>query len=233
MAAALGDGEAGGLGEGWDGVGGRLGRAWGRGGGGGGAARGPHPHVDLGAGHPGAQPQEGHAPRHLAGTVELAESVAEGAGAAVPVPLWADVPGAVPEGERDAVALLESDTLGLGQWQREEGTPWRCLESDTLGVLLAEGPLVSEAVGEAVTVELRLSVVEGVREPAPVPLPVGLPVAVGVGVSGGVPELEREVLPVFEAKAPAVREAAGEADRVELAESVGEGVKAAGPVPPQ
>ena len=119
MAAALGDGEAGGLGEGWDGVGGRLGRAWGRGGGGGGAARGPHPHVDLGAGHPGAQPQEGHAPRHLAGTVELAESVAEGAGAAVPVPLWADVPGAVPEGERDAVALLESDTLGLGQWQRE------------------------------------------------------------------------------------------------------------------
>jgi hypothetical protein len=52
-------------------------------------------------------------------------------------------------------------------------------------------------VGEAVTVELRQSVVEGVREPAPVPLPVGLPVAVGVGVSGGVPELEREVLPVF------------------------------------
>ena len=117
---------------------------------------------------------EGEAPlvREAVGealVVELAESVLEGEGAAVPVPLEVGVPVDVPEGVRDAVALLERDTLP---------------------VLLADAPGLSEAVGEAVTVLLAESVVEGVGAAVPVPVLVGVPVAVGLGVGGGVPLLD-------------------------------------------
>jgi peptide/nickel transport system permease protein len=47
---------------------------------------------------------------------------------------------------------------------------------------------------------------------------------VEVGVTGGVPLEDREVLPVFEALAPLVNEAVGEADSVELALTVVLGV---------
>ena len=143
-------------------------------------------------------------------TVELAESVEEGVEAAVPVPLVEGVPVEVPEGVWDAVALLEKDVLG---------------------VLLAEAPGLSEAVGEADTVELAESVVDGVGAGVPVPLPVGVAVGVGVGVLGGVALLERLVLPVLDWEAPLVREAVGEAERVEEALAVVEGVGAAVPVP--
>ena len=117
---------------------------------------------------------EGEAPlvREAVGealVVELIESDVEGEGASVPVPLEVGVPVDVPEGVRDAVALLERDTLP---------------------VLLADAPGLSEAVGEAVTVLLAESVVEGVGAAVPVPETVGVPVAVGLGVEGGVPLLD-------------------------------------------
>ncbi len=152
---------------------------------------------------------EGEAPlvREAVGealVVELIESDVEGEGASVPVPLEVGVPVDVPEGVRDAVALLERDTLP---------------------VLLAEAPGVSEAVGEAVTVLLLAeSVVEGVRELVPVPLGVGVPAPVPVGISFAVAEPDRLVLPLLLAEAPSVSEAVGDADTVELPESVEEGI---------
>ena len=143
-------------------------------------------------------------------TVELAESVVLGVMDAVPVPLEVEEPEDVPEGVRVAVALLERDTLG---------------------VLLAEAPVLKEAVGLAVRVELAEIVLDGVMEPVPVPLRVGVGVGVPVGVGGGVPLLERLVLSVLLAEAPGLSVAVGEAVTVLLAESVVEGVGAAVPVP--
>jgi hypothetical protein len=143
-------------------------------------------------------------------TVELAESVVLGVMDAVPVPLEVEEPEDVPEGVRVAVALLERDTLG---------------------VLLAEAPVLKEAVGLAVRVELAEIVLDGVMEPVPVPLRVGVGVGVPVGVGGGVPLLERLVLSVLLAEAPGLSVAVGEAVTVLLAESVVEGVGAAVLVP--
>ena len=56
------------------------------------------------------------------------------------------------------------------------------LESDTLAVLDGDAPIVREAVGDTVLVELPLTVLEGVKEEVPVPLPVGVAVEEGVGV---------------------------------------------------
>ena len=59
--------------------------------------------------------------------------------------------------------------------------PVELLESDTLGLLDGEAPIVREAVGDTVTVELPLTVVEGVKEAVPVPEPEGVAEEVGVG----------------------------------------------------
>jgi hypothetical protein len=104
-------------------------------------------------------------------------------------------------------------------------------DSDVLPVWEAEAPQDSDAVGDCDWVELADWVVLGVRGPVPVPLPVQVPVGVPVGVGGGVPLLDREVLPVEEAEAPADSEAVGVAVTVELAESVEVGVSEAVPVP--
>jgi hypothetical protein len=142
-------------------------------------------------------------------TVELAESVEEGVKDPVPVPLEVGVPVAVPVGVALGVALLERELLPE---------------------LEGEAPAETEAVGEALVVVVVLTVVEGVRLAVPEPLDVGVPVAVELGVGGGVPELDRELLPVLEGEAPLVSEAVGEALVVELEESVEEGVGAAVPV---
>jgi hypothetical protein len=98
------------------------------------------------------------------------------------------------------------------------------LEREVLPVLDDEAPLVREAVGEALTVELAESVGEGVREPVPLPLLVSVPEGVAVGVMEAAVLLERGTLGVLLAGAPAVRDAVGDADWVELPESVVEGV---------
>ena len=98
------------------------------------------------------------------------------------------------------------------------------------GLAPAQGVAVGEAVtaglAPSVSEDTAVSLVEGEREDmgaaAPVPLPVNAPV--------GAPEaeiaalLEREVLPELLALAPAAREAVGEAETVELAETVVEAV---------
>ena len=78
--------------------------------------------------------------------------------------------------------------------------------------------------------ELAEVVVEGEMDPVPVPLPVGVPVGVGLAVGGGVAELVRELLPVLEAEAPALRGAVEDAVAVELLEMVVLGVKEVVPV---
>ncbi len=105
------------------------------------------------------------------------------------------------------------------------------LDKEVLAVLLAEAPAEREAVDEADTVVLQERVVEGVKDPVPVPLTVGEPVGEELGVGGGVPLLESELLPLLEGVAPLVSEAVGEADSVELADMVVEGVIGLVPVP--
>jgi len=79
----------------------------------------------------------------------------------------------------------------------------------------------------ALRVLLALWVVEGVPTPVELLLPVLLLVGEGEDVTGGVVLPLRELLPVLEAEAPAVRDAVGEEDKVEEAETVLEGVTAA------
>jgi len=67
----------------------------------------------------------------------------------------------------------------------------------------------------ALTVLLLLLVVEGVPLPVWLLLPVPLVVEEGEIVTGGVALPLRELLPLLEGEAPAVREAVGEEERVE------------------
>ena len=79
--------------------------------------------------------------------------------------------------------------------------------------------------------ELADRVALEVMDPVPVPLLVAVPVGVPVGVGGGVPLLDSDVLAVFEGEAPAVREAVGVADSVELKDTVVLGEAGGVPVP--
>ena len=69
-------------------------------------------------------------------------------------------------------------------------------------MLEGEAPLVREAVGEALVVELAERVVEGVGAAVPVPLEVGVPLDVPEGVRDAVALQERDTLPVLLAEAP-------------------------------
>ena len=82
--------------------------------------------------------------------------------------------------------------------------------------------LLAEVTEEAVGVAVTEGEVEGIKLAVPVPLPVGVGVGVGVelGVGSGVSLLDRKVLPMLLAEAPRLREAVGEADRVELEDCV-------------
>jgi hypothetical protein len=97
--------------------------------------------------------------------------------------------------------------------------------SEVEPVPLGETPAVREAVGDALTVELPLTVEDGVAGGVPVPDPVGEAVAVGV----------LELLPLLLGEAPCVIEGVAESDTVVLgdagaapvglAEAGGEGVQ--------
>ena len=139
-------------------------------------------------------------------TVLLADTVVLAVPEDVPVPVGVLAPVEVPVG--DVVAVM----LEL---------------KEMLPVLDADAPVVSEGVGEALTVLLADSVVLGVPGGVGVPVPEPLPVLVVVGVwlGEGVPEsvgdvvalLLSELLPVLDADAPVVRDGVGEALTVELA----------------
>jgi hypothetical protein len=75
---------------------------------------------------------------------------------------------------------------------------------------------VREAVGETESVELALRVEVGVGVGVPVPVPVDVGGVVALGVEGGVPLLDKELLPVLDGLAPEVSEAVGEHDTVVL-----------------
>ena len=185
-------------------------------------------------------------------TVEVTESVVLGVGQAEPVAVDAEVcmGGELRVGE--GVLLLDSELLplleGVVPLVSEpvgdadsvelvdvvvEGVVGgvAVLEEEVLAVLLAEAPADREAVDEEDTVELLERVGEGVNDPVLEPLPVGEPVGEELGGGGGVPLLKSELLPLLLALAPLVSEAVGEADSVELAEVVGDGVSELAPVP--
>jgi len=126
---------------------------------------------------------------------ELTEGVLLGVDVGVGVGVGVSVHVAVALGVKERVEVVE----GLAPNER-------------LGVAL------DERVDEVVRVEVGASV--GVTEP----VGEGVGVGVGVGVGGDVIELVREREGVFEGEAPIVSEAVGEADTVELAERVVEGV---------
>ncbi len=94
----------------------------------------------------------------------------------------------------------------------------------------AESPFEIEEVGDSVIVLLPLRVVEGVMEGELVLLDVGVPLEVGEEVTGGVEEAEKETLPEVEDEAPWVREGVGDAEMVELPDTVAVGVIEAVPV---
>ena len=98
------------------------------------------------------------------------------------------------------------------------------LERELLPVFDALAPAVRLAVGDALTVELPLSVDDAVTLDVPDGVGVGVPVGVNDGVADAVILLEKELLPVFEALAPAVTDAVGDALTVELALTVVEAV---------
>ena len=64
------------------------------------------------------------------------------------------------------------------------------LEGELLPVLDGDAPALREAVGEADSVELPESVLEGVMSALPEPLTVGEPVCVPVGLMDGLVLLE-------------------------------------------
>ena len=103
--------------------------------------------------------------------------------------------------------------------------------SETEPVLEADAPKLSDAVGVADSVALMDTVVLGVAGDVPVALGVARGVAVPLCVADGVTLLLCELEPVFEAEAPAVREAVLEADRVLLWLVVELGVTAGVPLP--
>jgi hypothetical protein len=101
------------------------------------------------------------------------------------------------------------------------------LEAELLGL----APTVRELVWLELTVELPLTVEEGVGPAVPVPELLEVPVAVGLPVAAGVELPEREEVLVVEAEAPGDRLEVALLLTVELALSVLEGVGAAVPVP--
>ncbi len=111
------------------------------------------------------------------------------------------------------VGVLEAEAVGVpvGEGVGVAGGV-ALLEREALPVLEGEAPLVSEAVGETLMVELAESVALGVKGAVPVPLGVGEGVPMGEGVGGGVPLLDSELLPLLEGVAPIVSEAVGDAD---------------------
>ena len=139
-------------------------------------------------------------------SVELAESVVLGVGAGVPELVPVEVPEAVGEGVGTAVALPDSDVLP---------------------VFDCEAPKDSDAVGEALSVELEELVEEGVDSAVLLLLLVGVPDDEAEGVEAGVTLLVRDSLGVLDELAPAERDAVGVALSVELADRVDEGVGAA------
>jgi len=132
-------------------------------------------------------------------TVELPETVVVGDHEPVPVP------------EGVGVAVEEGEGVGGGVPE---------LDCEILPVLEGEAPLVSDAVGEADTVELAERVLLGVGAAVPVPEGVGVPEVVPVGVAGGVAVLEKDMLGVLVADAPADKEAVDEAENALLPLSV-------------
>ena len=94
---------------------------------------------------------------------------------------------------------------------------------------LAPGDKEAEAL--ALTVELPLSVEEGVGAAVPVPELLGVPEEEAVGVAGGVELPERETVLLVEAEAPGDNLEVALALTVELALSVLEGVGTGVPVP--
>jgi len=104
-------------------------------------------------------------------------------------------------------------------------------EGCALPVTEGEAPAERVAVGENEAAGVAEEVNEGVWKAAPVPLDGGAGVQVEEGVDNCMALLEGEVLAVMLGLAPHVSEAVGEADCVELAESVEVGVAAAVPVP--
>jgi hypothetical protein len=136
--------------------------------------------------------------------------VLEGVEAPVPLPLCVGVP------EGEAVPEEEAELLSVPL---------------LLPLLDALAPGDSGGVPLALTVLLPLWVVEGVPLAVGLLLPVPLTVEEGEDVSGGEALPLRELLPEFEAEAPAVSEAVGDLDTVEEPESVEEGVGCAVPLP--
>ena len=98
-------------------------------------------------------------------------------------------------------------------------------------VLLGLAPTVRELVWLELTVELLLSVEEGVRAAVPVPELLGVPEEEAVGVAGGVELPERETVLLVEAEAPGDKLEVALALTVELALSVLKGVGTGVPVP--
>jgi hypothetical protein len=105
------------------------------------------------------------------------------------------------------------------------------LLSEMLPLVLALAPELKEAVGLADRVLLELCVLDGVLLLLPVAVCVLLPVAVQLELWLGVTLLLSEALPELEALAPAVKEAVGLPDKVELPLVVLLGVLAAVPDP--
>jgi len=136
--------------------------------------------------------------------------VLEGVEAPVPLPLCVGVP------EGEAVPEEEAELLSVPL---------------LLPLLDALAPGDSGGVPLALTVLLPLWVVEGVPLAVGLLLPVPLTVEEGEDVSGGVALPLRELLPEFEAEAPAVSEALGDPEAVEEPERVEEGVGCAVEVP--
>ena len=141
--------------------------------------------------------------------VLLTDTVVLGVDGGIPVPL---------RGEPVSVTLCADAGVAL-------------LLRETLPVLEADAPNVTEPVGLCDRVELPLSVVVGDCEAVPVPDCVGELDGVPVPVCVGVREPLNDALPLFDAEAPDVREAVGLCDCVELPLSVEDGVCAGVPVP--
>ncbi len=132
-------------------------------------------------------------------TVEDAESVVDGVDKGEGVALDVGDPVPLVDTVCDGVALLDSDALP---------------------VLDGDAPAVSDAVGEALSVELAEMEEEGVGAAVPLLLPVGVPEEVAEGVEAGVTLLVSDTLGDVEELAPLVSDAVGEEDTVELPESV-------------
>ena len=91
-------------------------------------------------------------------------------------------------------------------------------DKEMLAVFEGLAPAVSDAVGEALSVELAEMDEEGVGSAVPLLLPVGVPEEVAEGVEAGVALLVRDSLGVLDELAPAERDAVGVALSVELAD---------------